>query len=137
MEDFAMPIRRLAVAAVSALTVDAAFAADKKPEPKAPPTPAWVERSNANAQVLFKAMAQVRPEFATFTGLPGYDEKTLDDRAGIVERSRTTIEAARGDLQKKLDAEQDANVKQDLHILIDAATRRIEGSRINEKYLLP
>ena len=132
-----MQIRRLAVAALSTLAVTAAFAADKKPEPKAPPAPAWVERSNADAQVLLKAIAQFRPEFATFTGFPGYDEKALDDRAGIVERSRSAVEAARSDLQKKLDSEQDANVKQDLHILVDAATRRIEDSKINEKYLLP
>lgn len=132
-----MQIRRWMVAAVSVLTFTAAWAADKKPDTKAPAAPAWVERSNANAHVLLKAMAQFRPEFATFTGFPGYDDKALDERAGIVERSRTAIEAARSDLQKKLDAENDPNVKQDLQILISAATRRIEDSKIDEKYLLP
>ncbi|HEX4479410.1 MAG TPA: DUF885 domain-containing protein [Rudaea sp.] len=125
------------VAVISALTLTAAWAADKKPDAKTPAAPAWVERSNANAQVLLKAMAQFRPEFATFTGFPGYDDKALDDRAGIVERSRAAVEAARADLQKKLDAETDPNVKQDLHILVNAATRRIEDSKIEEKYLLP
>jgi len=137
MEDFAMQIRRLALAAVSALTVAAAFAAEKKPEPKAPPAPAWVERSNANAQVLLKTIAQFNPEFASFTGFQGYDEKTVDLKVGVNERLRTAVEAARADLQKKLDVEKDDNVKQDLHILINAATRRIEDSKINEKYLLP
>src|SRR5215470_17040458 len=108
MEDFAMQFRRLAVAAVSALTFTAALAADKKPEPKAAPAPAWVERSNANAQVLLKTIAQFNPEFASFTGFPGYDEKTVDQKAGVSERLRTAIEAARGDLQKKLDTEADA-----------------------------
>ncbi len=129
---------RLAVAAVSALVVTAAFAAEKKLEPaRTAPSPAWVERSNANAQVLLKAIAQFNPEFASFTGFPGYDEKTVDLKPGISERSRAVFEAARADLQKKLAAENDANVKQDLHILVDAATRRIEDSNIDEKYLLP
>ena len=84
-----------------------------------------------------KTLAQFNPEFASFTGFPGYDEKTVDLKSGISERARAAFEAARGELQKKLDVEKDANVKQDLHILIDAATRRIEDSKINEKYLLP
>ena len=132
-----MQIRRLAVAAVAALTFTAALAADKKPETKSPPAPAWVERSNANAQVLLKTLAQFNPEFASFTGFPGYDEKTVDLKAGISQRSRAAFEAARSELQKKLDTEKDANVQQDLHILIAAATRRIDDSTINEKYLLP
>jgi hypothetical protein len=132
-----MQIRHLVVAACTALTAASAWAADKKPDAKTAPPPAWVERSNANAQVLLKTLAQFNPEFASFTGFPGYDEKTVDLRSGISERARSAFEAARGDLQKKLDVEKDANVKQDLHILIDAATRRIEDSKINEKYLLP
>ena len=132
-----MQIRRLAVAVVAVLTFSAAWAADKKPDAKTPAAPAWVERSNADAQGLLKAIAQFHPEFATFTGLPGYDEKALDLKAGTNERQRAALEAARTDLQKKLDTEKDANVKQDLQILIAAATRRIEDSTINEKYLLP
>ncbi len=132
-----MQIRRLAVAVVAVLTFSAAWAADKKPDAKTQAAPAWVERSNADAQVLLKAIAQFHPEFATFTGLPGYDEKALDFRAGVNQRQRAALEAARADLQKKLDGEQDANVKQDLHILIAAATRRLEDNTIDEKYLLP
>jgi hypothetical protein len=132
-----MQIRRLAVAAIAALTFTAAIAADKKPDTKAPAAPAWVERSNANAQVLLKTLAQFNPEFASFTGFPGYDEKSVDLKPGISERSRAAFEAARAELQKKLGAEKDANVKQDLQILVAAATRRIEDSKINEKYLLP
>ncbi len=132
-----MPIRRWIVAVVCGLTFTAAGAAEKKPDAKTPAAPPWVERSNANAQVLLKAMAEFRPEFATFTGFPGYDDKALDERAGIVERSRSAMESARSDLQKKLDAENDPNVKQDLQILINAAARSVEDSKINEKYLLP
>jgi Bacterial protein of unknown function (DUF885) len=128
---------RWVIAAVSVLTFTAAWAADKKPEAKTPPTPAWVERSNANAHVLLKAIAQFNPEFASFTGFPGYDDKTVDLKAGVNERFRAAVEAARADLQKKLDAEKDADVQQDLHILINTASRRIDDSKINEKYLLP
>jgi uncharacterized protein (DUF885 family) len=40
-------------------------------------------------------------------------------------------------LQKKLAAETDANVRQDLTIMIKTADRRIDSSRLEEKYLLP
>ena len=106
-------------------------------EPAATPPPAWVERSNANAQVLLKTMAELHPEFATRIGLSGYDEKVIDLKPGIVERQRTAMKAALAELQKKLASESDADVKQDLQIMIKTAQRRIDSSVLEEKYMLP
>ncbi len=101
------------------------------------PAPAWVERSNADAQVMLKAMGEFRPEFASRIGLLGYDDKVVDLKPGVVERQRAASQAAIADLRKKLAVESDANVKQDLQIMISAAERRLEASMLNDKCLLP
>ena len=123
--------RRIAVAAFSFATAAAAPAA----EPAA--TPAWVERSNANAQPFLKVIAEFNPEFATFIGIPGYDDKAVDLKPGVDERERKAIEGVRAELQKKFASETDPNVKQDLAILLRAADLRMETNRLDEKYLLP
>ena len=112
----------------------AVLAAEPAPAPTAP---AWVAQSDADAQPLLKAIADFHPEFASRIGLTGYDDKVVDLKPGTEERQRAAIETARATLQKKLAAETDANVRQDLSIMIKAADRRIESSRLEEKYLLP
>jgi len=133
--------RRPLVICILALLVGAAHAAMPETPAAAPAAaaapPAWVTRSNDNAQTLLKAIAQFNPEFASFVGLSGYDDKSIDLKPGIEQRLRTAIETARGELQKKLAAEQDANVRQDLQIMVKAADRRIDTSKLQEKYLLP
>ena len=100
-------------------------------------TPAWVARSNDDAQALLKTIADFRPEFASSIGLAGYDDKVVDLKPGVVERSRAAIKAALAELQKKLSGESDADVKQDLQIMIKATERRIESGVLEEKYMLP
>jgi hypothetical protein len=41
-------------------------------------TPAWIARSNENAQVLVNDLAKASPEFASRMGVPGYDDKIAD-----------------------------------------------------------
>ena len=126
--------RRIGSAALFSFAFATALSAA---EPATTPPPAWVERSNANAQVLLKTMAELHPEFASRIGMSGYDEKVIDLKPGIVERQRTAMKAALAELQKKLGSESDANVKQDLQIMIKAAERRIDSSVLEEKYMLP
>ena len=106
-------------------------------EPAGVSVPAWVERSNADAQVMLKAIGEFRPEFASRIGFSGYDDKVVDLKPNFVARQRATSQAAIADLRKKLASESDANVMQDLQIMIAAAEQRLEASRLNEKYLLP
>ncbi|OOG58369.1 DUF885 domain-containing protein [Rhodanobacter sp. C03] len=116
----------------------AAQAAPATPSAAAPmATPAWVAKSNADAQSVLKVLAEFNPEFASQFGLPGYDDKSIDLKPGIEQRSRAAMTAARDSLQKKLAAENDPDVRQDLQIMIKAADRNIEDSKINEQYLLP
>lgn len=124
-----------------ALAISGAVAAQAAPASSstsaAPATPAWVTRSNADAQPLLQVLADFNPEFASQFGFPGYDDKAIDLKPNVGERSRAALAAARDQLQKNLTAETDADVRQDLQIMIKAADRNIEASKLDEQYLLP
>ena len=106
-------------------------------EAASPAPPAWVARSNADSQALLKVMAQFSPESASEFGLAGFDAKVADLRPGADARSRAALLSVKTTLQQKLAVEKDANVRQDLNILIDAADQEIEGLDLDAKYLLP
>jgi hypothetical protein len=99
-------------------------------------TPAWVTRSNEVAQPLLKVQAEFAPEFASFFGIPGYDDRVADFGPNNGERQRAAIRGAKGTLEKELKTEENPNVRQDIGILIHAADQQVEGSELNEKLLL-
>ncbi|CAD7732915.1 hypothetical protein LMG31886_41620 [Xanthomonas hydrangeae] len=108
-----------------------------KAAPAQRPTPAWVQTSNGYAQILLTAQAPFQPEYASFFGVPGYDDQVIDLGPDNAARYRDAMSKARAALQAKLATERDANVRQDLQIMIGAAEQNIEGSELNERYLLP
>ena len=127
-----------------AIATPAVYAADTKAG-KAPKgatntplaaTPAWVTRSNEVTQPLLKVQAEFAPEFASFFGVPGYDDRVADLGPNNGERQRAAIRGAKGTLEKELKSEENPNVRQDIGILIHAADQQIEGSELNEKLLL-
>lgn len=126
----------LALTAAPLMSAPPALAA---PAAKAatPAGPAWVARSNALAQILLDAQGPFQPEETGFFGVPGYDDKVADLGADNGKRYRAAMAKARDELKAKLATEQDPNVRQDLEIMIHAANQNIEGSELNEKYLLP
>ncbi|GAA3911575.1 DUF885 domain-containing protein [Luteimonas lutimaris] len=132
-------MKTLALAIALALAAPAAIAqAPATPTAAAAPaTPAWVEKSNADAQVLVAAQAQFQPEGFSFFGIPGYDDKVADLRPGNGERFRAAVADAKATLEQKLQVERDPNVRQDLQIMIHAADESIEGSALGERLLLP
>lgn len=99
--------------------------------------PAWVARSNENAQILLAVTARFYPEGAGQLGVPGLDERVIDLKPGTNERERAATREALAELQKRLTAERDPLIRQDLEILITAAQRSIHESEVNEKLLLP
>ncbi len=101
------------------------------------PAPDWVKRSNELAQPLLKAQAEFAPEFASFFGLPGYDDRVADLGPNNGERQRAALRGAKETLQKDLKTEENPNVRQDIDIMLVAADRQIEGSELNERLLLP
>ncbi len=98
---------------------------------------AWVTRSNELAQILIDAQAPFQPESAGFFGIPGYDDQVADFGPDNARRYRDAMTAARARLQTQLELERDANVRQDLQILLRSIDESIEGSTLNERYLLP
>lgn len=138
--------KRIAAAfAAFLLGAPAAFAApppasakpDLRPDHAPVPPPAWVAKSNGYAQVLLKVLAEFNPEFASRFGLPGYDDKVVDLRPNVGERSRAALTRARDTLQADLAKEADPNVREDLEIMIHAADRFIASSKLQDQYLLP
>ncbi len=121
--------RRLAFALATVLSATGALHAQT--------TPAWIARSNADSRVLLDVIAQFSPESATQFGLRGYDTRVADLKPAVDARSRAALVAAKTELQKLLASEKDANVRQDLQILLKAADEQIEGIDLTHKYLLP
>jgi len=122
--------KRLAFVITAALAAaGSAHAQSKSPE--------WIERSNTDAKVLLDTMARFSPEFASEVGLAGYDDKVADLKPGIDERSRAALLEVKGKLQKLLVAEKDANVRQDLQIMLKTVDEQIEGIDLNRQYMLP
>jgi uncharacterized protein (DUF885 family) len=120
-----------------AFAVAIALAATGSVHAQATQAPSWVERSNADAKVLLDVQARFSPEFATQVGLPGYDDKVADLKPNVDARTRAALVDAKAKLGKMLTGEKDANVRQDLQIMIKAADLQIEGIDLNDKYMLP
>lgn len=104
---------------------------------KASALPAWVARSNENAQVLLTVQARFGPEGAGHLGIEGLDEQVIDLKAGVNERAKQATAEALRELQKRLASERDPSVRQDLEILIESATDSIHGAELSEKYNIP
>jgi Bacterial protein of unknown function (DUF885) len=99
--------------------------------------PAWVAKSNQNAQLLIDILARYSPEQAGSLGVRGLDQQVSRVTPDQAEHYRSDFTAARTELQKRLDAEKDPLVRQDLEILIAEANREIKSSAANERFLLP
>src|SRR5262249_55189510 len=103
--------------------------------PAAPP--AWVQRSNANAQVVVGLLAKFAPEAGSRFGIPGLDREILDLKPGYRERGREAMQGALATLQQKLAAEKEEPVRQDLEIMIQLLRRRGESDSLDRTLMLP
>jgi hypothetical protein len=101
-------------------------------QPAAPP--AWVQRSNRDAQVLLKVMARFNPEAAARFGVSGVDDQIVDLQPNFLERERQALRQAQGEFERMLAEEKDPAVRQDLEIMIKAAGRNIRESELEEKH---
>jgi Bacterial protein of unknown function (DUF885) len=99
--------------------------------------PAWVAKSNQNAQLLIDIVARYGPEEAAAEGVPGLDEQISSSPPEEPERFRKDVAVARLELEKRLALEKDPLVRQDLEILIAEADRNIKSSEARERHLLP
>ncbi len=120
---------------VPATTADTTAGSTTRPAPRTPP--AWIAESNANARILLAATGPADPERMTLLGVPGFDAAITDLAPAAPERQRAAIAAAREQLEQRLAASSDPDVRQDLDLLIGAANRAIEGSQLRQDLLLP
>ena len=99
--------------------------------------PAWVAKSNLNAQLLVAIAARYSPEDAGASGVSGLDEQISTQSPDQPQRFRRDTAVARIELQKRLALEKDPLVRQDLEILIAQSDRDIRSSEAYERNLLP
>ena len=104
---------------------------------QAPAKPAWVAKSDAHAKVLVDVLARFGPEGASQFGVEGLDKEILDLKPGRQERVQKELKAALADLEKRLAAETDPTVRQDLEILVDSARDNITGNDLTYKLQVP
>jgi uncharacterized protein DUF885 len=128
-------IPRILLAAVLALPAAPLPAAPAASAAK--PRPEWVVRSDEHARVPLAMLGRFSPEGAGFLGVDGLDREVLDLKPNLDERSAQAGQEVLAELAKRLAAEQDARVRQDLEIMIETGRRNLEGAALNRKYLLP
>ncbi len=126
------PVLPAAGLVLGALLLGSVSAAEKTAD-----APAWIAKSNANAQILVDTLAKTTPEAAARYGVPGYDDKIADLAPGYEERTRADLTAARDELSKRVLSETDPLVRQDLEILVESAVNQLQTNALNEKLMLP
>lgn len=99
--------------------------------------PAWITKSNEHAQVAVDALAKISPEFASQTGVRGYDDKIVDLSAGANDRNRSLLVSVRDELTKRRAVETDPLVRQDLEILVQSVDDQITSNDLNLRLTLP
>jgi hypothetical protein len=100
-------------------------------------TPDWIARSNQNSQIVLDVSARFSPESAAALGQSGYDEKVIDLGPRFVERRIEAYTAVLTELNKRLAAETDPHIREDLEITIRASQLTIRGLELSRKYHLP
>src|SRR5262249_11331534 len=97
----------------------------------------WIQRSNANSQILLGVFGKLAPEQAGQMGVPGLDTEILDLKPGYEQRADEMGQAARATLAQRLDAEKDPAVREDLEIRTDRADLGHEQHALEHKLMLP
>ena len=131
--------RRVAVGMLFALAAAPAGAQEAAPATALVPpaaAPAWVARSNVNADYALGALARFRPEGAARLGVTSVDAEISDLTPGYRERARKANDDVIAELRKRLAAEKDPPVRQDLEIMIEAFQNNDAQGRMNEEHFV-
>lgn len=97
----------------------------------------WVTKSNTNAKLLLNVVAKYSPEGASQLGVDGFDEQITDLSRDLYEPTNKDLRAVINELEKRLRAETDPKVKQDLEILIGSAKDQMRSNSLDRKYFMP
>ena len=99
--------------------------------------PDWVEKSNEHARIVLDVLAEFSPEGAGSFGVDGLDEEISDLGPGVYERGLQASRDVLASLRKRLEAENDAKVRQDISILIKSVEDNIRSAELNRANMLP
>ena len=97
----------------------------------------WVTKSNANAKLLLNVVAKYSPEGASALGVDGFDEQITDLSRDQFDAANRDTRAVIAELEKRLKAETDQKVRQDLEILIGSARDQMRTAALERKYFMP
>lgn len=97
-------------------------------------TPNWIQRSNENTRILLDVVIKYAPEAAAQFGVEGHDAEVTQLPTDVVARQNADLQNAIAQLETKLAAETDPDVRQDLGILINRAKLNVEENQLEEKY---
>jgi uncharacterized protein (DUF885 family) len=99
--------------------------------------PAWVKESNEHAKIALDVVVKFSPEGASHLGVEGYDDRILDLKPKVFERSQKASKDAAKELRARLAKATDPAVKQDLEILIQAAEDNYNSAQLRRDQLVP
>ncbi len=119
------------------ILVSAQVRADQPAKPVPQTLADWVKKSNQNAKIVVELMAKLQPEEASQFGVEGYDDQISDISHGFVDRRLAAIRVVHTELLRRLAAETDPRVKQDLEILVKAAADTIKELELTERLTVP
>ena len=97
----------------------------------------WVEESNAHAQIVLDALAELAPEGAGSFGVDGLDENITDLSPGQYERSMALLDDVIEELEGRLAGDNGPKVRQDLEILLQSARDSRTTQKLQRDHLLP
>lgn len=97
----------------------------------------WVDKSNAHAQIVLEGVAKFDPEQAAAIGVEGLDEQIRDLNPERYERELADTQEILAELEKRLEAETDLRVRQDLSILIKVTQDSMRSAKLNRDNMLP
>ena len=127
-------MKSLSITLGVALALSGTAYAATAPAPKAPP--AWVAESNQDTQILLKTFADFAPEQAGQTGVDGLDDQATNLTPDFIDRLNAALDADVSQFNALLAKTTDPHVKQDLQILITAASNAKHDNELGHKYLL-
>ena len=98
---------------------------------------AWIEASDRYSNQVLETLGGFFPEWMSELGLERYDSEVRDLKPRHVERADAALGAIAAKLRAARLKEQDARVREDLDILVEAANRERHTAALEQRLLVP
>ena len=98
---------------------------------------AWIERSDRYSQQALSVIGRFYPEWMSEIGLERFDGEARDLKPGHVARADAAFAGIASQLRAARLKEQDARVREDLDIIIEALSRMRRTAALEQRLLVP